>query len=566
MSFDTLKLRLPSRGLPLTVAWPAVTGRRAAAAAYVLLMAMALTPVHLVDILPVAGFTNHMARVHVLANLADDPLLQQAYRTDWALKPNLAIDLLLPPLTAVIPVFEAGRLFVALSMLMLVGGVVALHRVLHGRVGLWPAAAFLFLYNQTLTMGFLNFQFGLGLALIGAAGWIATRQRPALIRIASFTVLSTALFFTHLMALAIYGVVIGGYELSRAFHGGFRWRNALRGWAAGAAQFVLPAILLLVALPPAPAHPSYDYGGVLVKVFAMLSPMLAYHDATNPYLILLVATVALFGIATRRFAVAPHTGLVLLLLAGAGLVAPFTMYGRFGGVWGVDLRLFVAFAFVATAVLDFRAGSMRVAAVICAAAFAVFAARIWVVGTAWIVYDRQFAEYRQAARVIESGSTVMQAQNWFGPVAGDPQGFPYTYWYLATLSVIDRSVFLPTFYSDPLKQPVVATKRYEEIDTPGGTPVPIDRLRALADPAVFDWFRDDKGTVGERLYGYMWQDAFDYVVTVHSGDGGGNPAPELMTPVAHGSFFDIYRTRPGTCTADYPSTCRSLQRNGDVRQ
>lgn len=563
MSFDSLKLRLSHKELPFAIAGPAVTDRRAIVAAYVLLMAVALAPVYLVEILPVAGFTNHMARVHVLANLADDPLLQQAYRTDWAIKPNLAIDLLLPPLTAIMPVFEAGRLFVAISMLMLVGGTVALHRVLHGKVGLWPAASFLFLYNQTLTMGFLNFLFGLGLALIGVAAWIALRQRPAPIRIGLFTIVATALFFSHLMALGIYGTMIGGYEFSRAFDGPFRWREALRGWAVGATQFVVPAILLLVALPPAPEHPSHEYGGVLVKLFAMLSPMLAYRDATNPYLILLVVGVVLFGLATRRFAVAPNTGLVLLVLAVAGLAAPFTIYGRFGGVWGVDLRLFVALAFVAAAVLDFRAGSIRIAGVICAAALAVFAARIWVVGNAWSVYDRQFAEYRRAARVIEPGSVVMQAQNWFGPVAGDPQGFPYTYWYLATLSVIDRSVFLPTFYSDPLKQPVVATKRYEEIDTPGGTPVPVDRLRALADPAVFDWFRDDKGAVGERLYGYMWQDAFDYVVIVHSGEGG-NPAPELMDPVAHGSFFDIYRTRPGTCTTDYPATCGSLYGGDNV--
>ena len=55
-------------------------------AAYGILMGAALAPLFLVEIVPVAGFTNHMARVHVLANHGQDPLLQQAYRIDWAIK------------------------------------------------------------------------------------------------------------------------------------------------------------------------------------------------------------------------------------------------------------------------------------------------------------------------------------------------------------------------------------------------------------------------------------------------------------------------------------------------
>ncbi|MEE8444174.1 MAG: hypothetical protein V3S44_02415, partial [Alphaproteobacteria bacterium] len=66
---------------------------------------LAIVPVLAVDIVPLADFTNHIARIHLLANIADDPILQSNYRLDWAIKPNLGIDILLPPLVRILPLF-----------------------------------------------------------------------------------------------------------------------------------------------------------------------------------------------------------------------------------------------------------------------------------------------------------------------------------------------------------------------------------------------------------------------------------------------------------------------------
>jgi hypothetical protein len=72
-----------------------------------------LLPLALVAIPPLTDYPNHLARMHIIATLDRDPMLSQFYRIDWALIPNLMMDLVVPPLARLIGVYEAGRLFVA---------------------------------------------------------------------------------------------------------------------------------------------------------------------------------------------------------------------------------------------------------------------------------------------------------------------------------------------------------------------------------------------------------------------------------------------------------------------
>ena len=82
----------------------------------------------------------------------------------------------MPPLARFHAVEAAGRLFIALTMVLPVIATVALHRTLHGRVGFWPLCSLLFVYNTALYWGFLDFLFGLGVALLGFSGWVASES------------------------------------------------------------------------------------------------------------------------------------------------------------------------------------------------------------------------------------------------------------------------------------------------------------------------------------------------------------------------------------------------------
>src|ERR1700730_1981082 len=180
--------RAPSRraGIDVTDLSP---GRFAALfAAFFIVAAL---PVLIVETLPLFDYPNHLARMHILAAYESSPFLKQFYALDWRPIPNLAMDLVVPPLTRVLPLAWAGKAFI----LLIAGGAALLHRVLFGRWSAWSLLAFLLLYNRILLWGFVNFLFGVGLALMATALWIGLRERPAWLRLALAALRATAIYF-----------------------------------------------------------------------------------------------------------------------------------------------------------------------------------------------------------------------------------------------------------------------------------------------------------------------------------------------------------------------------------
>ncbi len=538
---------------------PALAPRRIFAL-YVLLTAVALVPLFLVDVVPLANLPNHMARVRILAEIGQDPLLTAHYRVNWALQPNLALDLLLPPFAGAVSPLELGRWFTALTVFVLVTGTLALHRVLHGRIGVGPVVLFLFIYNHVLIWGFLNFLLGLGLALWLFAAWVATTERTGWTRAAVFGAAGVALFFVHLMALGIYGLLVGAWELGRVRDRRTDLARHVRAWAVDGLQFLPAAVLFLLALPPRVADAEWVWGDPIVRLRGVWAPVLTNLGTVDLLLAVFVVTSGLVIVLRRWVRPAGGMTLPLIFLTAAAMLAPFWTYGRFGGVWGLDVRMWVAVAFVAAASFAFRA-SGKVGPVLAAAVIGLFFVRIYQTTHDWRVYDQQIAEYRAAAAVITPGARILQVQERTLPVAGEPGAFRDVYYHFAAYSVIDRSVFLPTLFTDPTKQPIVAVPELAEVDTPVGWPIRPGELRAWADPAVFDWFDGDDDIGDVRRYGYMWQDRFDFVVHLHDGRGG-NLAPGVIELAAEGSYFSIFRVRDGTCIGDYPGTCAILRAAG----
>jgi hypothetical protein len=557
-SKDSLPVQNSAAGDPSGVA--PEFGRRGTAAIYVLLTAVALLPVFLVDVVPLANMPNHMARVRILAEIGQDPALAMHYRLNWALQPNLALDLLLTPLAGIAQPLELGRWFTALTMLVLIGGTLALHRALHGRIGLWPLALFLFLYNHVLIWGFLNFLLGLGLALWLFAAWVATQGRAGWTRTLLFAAAGVALFFVHLMALGIYGLLVGAWELGRLRRNRVEFGSLLRRWAVDGLQFLPAAALFLLALPPRVGDPEWVWGRPIDRLRGIWSPVLTNLGPLD-LLIAVFVVVAGLLLAIRRWArPADGMALPLLLLTSAALAVPYWSYGRFGGVWGLDVRLWVALSFLAVAGLRF-CGPEKAGRLLAAVLIGLFAVRVYQIADDWRVYDRQIAEYRAAAAIITPGARILQVQEETSPVADEPGAFRDVYYHFTNYSVIDRSVFLPTLFTDPTKQPIVAAPERADIDTPVGLPIRPGELRAWADPAVFDWFEGEDDVGDQHRYGYMWQDRFEFIVYIHGG-AGANPAPGVLELVADGSYFSIFRVRHGTCTGHYPGTCAVLRAAG----
>jgi len=215
-----------------------------------------LVPLYVTPIVPSNDLFFHAARMFVLQS-PDTPYVRDWYQVDWAIMPNLAMDIIVPPLGTLIGTLPAINAFVGLTFFLIFSGTLVLHYALYGRLSWLPLAACLFIYNQVLFFGFLNYLFGIGLVLWALAAWFHFRSAPTA-QILTGIVLAVLLYLCHLFAVVLYGLVIGTAELPAL------WRNrsvrtVLHRAVAVATPFIIPLLLLLSSRTLNQAKVAVDY-------------------------------------------------------------------------------------------------------------------------------------------------------------------------------------------------------------------------------------------------------------------------------------------------------------------
>lgn len=427
--------------------------------AYVALLAIALIPVWLVTIPPLVDYPNHLARMHILIYGPDSRALQQFYEVRWTALPNLAMDLMVPPLTQLMPLESAGRVFVSLTLAALSSGVLALHYALHRRVSPWPLVVFLLLYNTIFLYGILNFLFGLGLALWALAGWIYLRDRSCLLRAFVASFLSVLLFFAHLSALGVYALCVVGYEFARArAHYSAGDPTALRAWTITLGQFLVPMGVLILASPTGgtSASPAFQYDDIGFVAARKLGGLLLlignYEQVLDAAAATFVLFLVVFALFIRRLSVSSEMRYAIAALVLAFLVMPFQLYGSNFA----DSRLTVALALVLIACSDARLPNGRVALGLALCLLSVHVVRMGAIIDRWKKSDEIHSEYLQAIDKLPAGSKLLAA--WAGKSVRDIFDSPGPH--LSALAVIKKSVFLPTMYAMSRGQPISFTPRY----------------------------------------------------------------------------------------------------------
>lgn len=518
---------------------PFTIGKRLTALIYILLGVAAVIPLCVTNVPLLVDFPNHLARIHIMANVAQDAALSSNYDVRWGVVPNLAFDIFALPFYGLLPAETVGRLFILMIFALLVGGTLALRRVVYGRVDLWTTAVFLFLYNHVLIMGFLNYLFGLGLVLFLFAGWIASRSLPPAIRVFLFSTAAIVLFFCHVFALVVYAISVGSYEIGMRYRDLREgWLDVARHWLFGAMQFVPVVILVLATMPDAQGG-ELVYGTFVQKLRAAWSPTLTYQKPVDLALMAFVVGVLAVGLMRRRFGLVPQLRGPLLVLALLAVVMPFWVRGAWGSVAYSDLRLPLAVALLLVAGLKLRDVKRETLFALGCAAAVLFGARIIDMTMEWRRTDRELSEFRAATTVIPKGVAVLPVQVRNAHFKTGVPRFEYAYWHLAALAVIDRSVFMPFLFTDPAKQPVRASAARKAIDAPFGAPLDYKLLQAGMEGRARQ--PDDGGDIyTDRPFWSDWPARYDYLLLTHFGVRD-NPAPSILEPVHEGSFFTIFR-------------------------
>jgi hypothetical protein len=422
------------------------------APAFCLGLALSAIPVFSTVLPPILDYPNHLARMSILAADGGSAVLNQFYAVHWAPLPNLALDLIVPPLTALMPLALAGKLFLVLVLALMAGGAVALNRVLHGRWSYWSLGVFLLLYNRILLWGFLNYLFGLGLALCGLALWLGMARRPAWQRVVLSSVLALAVYFSHISAFGIYALALAGIEAGPALvllRTGDGRRLAARLAIAGV-QFIVPAAIILLSWRGA-ATGTIAYGNYGRKVDLLFSIFDNYNRGFDVACFALFAALLLALAAWRRLGLAPAMRGPLLLVTSAYLALPSQMLSGAGA----DHRMAIAIFLIILAGSAPRWPSPRVALATGAALLLLFAVRLGMVEVYWIQSDAVYQADLAALDSLPRGAKLAVA--WPGSaieVTRAPE------LHLPTLAIARREAFVPTLFAYAAQQPVALTPDY----------------------------------------------------------------------------------------------------------
>jgi hypothetical protein len=475
-------------------------------------MLLAAVPVFSTVLPPLFDYPNHLARMHLLSEGGN-----QFYAVHWGPLPNLAQDLIVPPLARLLPLDIASKLFLVAIFGLITGATIWLNRLAAGAWRLWPLLAFLLLYNRMFLWSFLNYLFGIGVALAGTALWLALEPKRWWLRTLTSSLVAVACYLSHIIAFGFYALVIIGVELSPGWTKlrARRWAALSRRMLIAGAQFVIPAVLFLGYWHPAAAGTSY--AAFWRKADLLFSVFDNYDRAFD--IVCFALFVGLLGwlAATRRLGLTPRLAWATGLVFAAYLLLPSQILGGSGA----DHRLPIAVFLLLIAASAPEVPNRRVAAAIGVTTAVLLVSRLAFIEYVWLHADRVYSADLAGLDMLPRGAKLAVAYP-----ASAVNFEPIPELHLALLAVARREAFVPTLFAYEGQQPVALRPPYAALAN-AATPQELW--------AVVRAGRDTAAT--ERLRQVLqW---YDFFAVIGAGPPGTPPA-RCLRPFFKQPNFEIF--------------------------
>jgi hypothetical protein len=500
-------------------------------------------PLWQAQILPFGDYPLHLSRMHILLEYAHSPALQEHYRINPdVIIPYKAMPAIVLPLARLTDLYTAGRLFMLLGLALTVIGVVALQITLTRRVNVLSALVHPLLYSNVLAWGFITFTFSIGVLLCLFCGWLWTARWPGWARLIFLAAASTLLFFSHLLAVGFFAVLIGADATAgeRWFSRGF-WRKGL-----SVAPGFLPAGLLWLQVPEIPGLDPFTGRWFPLERFFVLD-----FDSTillHPLILGLGIVVLKILRDFHRLAV-PHAGIrraLWVFLALALLTPTFIL-----GIAFTDRRIpyLLCLLFVGATSLQLSLQpKLRIIGVTALITLGI------------VLVDRQvsinrhlaqcsahFTELQAAVRILPQGTAVFPT-GVFG--SSLRCGLYSWHWGSSVLAVIERDAFVPQQVMGMFE--VTASERNQQRDIFNADLTSMKTLVKTQSETFDIFFQEQIRKDPERKSAFEqykkflknWRD-FPYILDIDFG----TPAPERpdgLTAIHRGSFFTIYQVNAPT--------------------
>lgn len=414
----------------------------------VIIAILCIFPLLLTAHIPMEDLPNHLARQYVLRDWAHSPDLQRYYYIQWALVPNLALELFFLTVRWALPLDFAMRLFCILTVLLLFLGTRSVNRAFSDGTSRLYRAVPVICWGGPLQEGFLNYCFGVGLSLVLFGGWLRIRNKSLAVRVAFLLAAGFGLMLCHLAAFGLFAIAAGVTELVDRD----RWRR------------LAPPVLCLC---------------LVFAVFLLLSPTAGTAGDTPIHFSDLRDKIRSVAAITYYTAPVAEGALLLGILGGllAALLTRTVRWHRVGlGVVGVmtliwlvtpsyamgttfiDYRLPWAISFFALAAL--LPGASRWARPWTAWLCLLIAARVAMLATFWLRWEPIIAGMDQALSRLPVGAKIMVIAGERGPSHAfrDPDVT-----HVAAYAVARRQAFYPSMFASIAGQVLYFQPHYRDL-------------------------------------------------------------------------------------------------------
>ncbi len=328
----------------------------------------------------------HLARYHVMLEIAHNPVLQRFYSFDWWWSGNLGADLLIQPLAAMFGLEMAGRIIVILIPALTGFAIMAAEWALRRRIGFGSFLAMLFIWSPALLLGFLNFTLSLAMMLFAFAAWVLLEgKRWRVLVMAPFAVV---VWLCHVSGWGILGLVVFGYEWNRRGN----WTALVAPWS-----LCLPFIPLLAG---GGTKGLFSYGPA-VQAYKLAIWMQGMRDQWRPfdqYSLAFVLGIILLAVVIRRIDWRLGWGAVAVLIGS--IVIPRHIFG--GDL--ADSRMISTGLMLMCLAIEWRPPVWLLLS-----APALFFARLEVTTSSWIVNSRETEVLLGALDHLPEGARVASA-------------------------------------------------------------------------------------------------------------------------------------------------------------
>lgn len=520
-----------------------------------LLVLVLALPFAILDLPPLADLPDHAARYYLLTHTV--PGVAGHYAVNIRPLPNLLGDLIVIGLAPVVGFRAAVSLLLVLAAVLPVVGCFCLHRALFGRAHWWPLLSGLFAFNTLFLMGFVNFSLGLGIAFGVAAVWVALSPRRPGLATLLFAPLALLAALAHAFGFLFLAILIGGYEIERAWDRRGTPRAALlgvvrRGLGLGLAT--LPALWLTAQSVVASADRSQaDWGSLEERIASLLAPFAAYHQRADFATAVLVVGLVLALLLLRRLQVRPMA--LVGLVAATALFFALPLHTDFGpAVVSPRFPVFAAFLLCAAAQPDLAGWPRRLAQ---AGIAALIMAKLAIIGMVWQSWKPQLAQVRHVLEAVTPGARIgtvtvarTEATNRYFNDQIPRAMLSFSYFrpdgHLGALAVLDRGAVWPSLFAYTGQQPIVRIGPF------AAHPLVMEPLppRGIlqADRAPVEWrpaVPAHKRAEAEAAW-KDWRDQFDYVLVLHGQAASDHDRflPDRLELVRRDGFAVLYRVRP----------------------